>query len=61
MGNVLDARIIKISPGDSKLWWKKIKELVEVVNRDLGYFEMEMNIENSVVSVIFDCYISILN
>ncbi|KRT82866.1 Acetyltransferase [Oryctes borbonicus] len=49
VGILPDARIIKVSPGDSKLWWKKIKDLVEVVNRDLGYFELELNIENSVV------------
>ncbi|GJQ78311.1 putative N-acetyltransferase [Trypoxylus dichotomus] len=49
VGNLADARIVKISPGDSKLWWKKAKDLVEVVNRDLGYFELELNIDSSVI------------
>ncbi|XP_044265148.1 N-acetyltransferase ESCO2 [Tribolium madens] len=42
-----NGKIIQIIPGDSKIWWKKVKDVMEVVNRDLGYFDIEFNTANS--------------
>lgn len=55
--NLLDARIILVRPTDSKVWWKKIKDLSEIINRDLGYYDMELNTENLHVSVYFFEYV----
>ncbi|XP_017782220.1 PREDICTED: N-acetyltransferase ESCO2 [Nicrophorus vespilloides] len=44
-----NSRIIKVQPGDSKAWWKKIKDLVEVVNRDLGFYELDFPVDKSIV------------
>ncbi|XP_063218363.1 N-acetyltransferase eco isoform X2 [Bacillus rossius redtenbacheri] len=30
-------RILAVHPGDPKSWWKKVTEVLEVVDRDLGY------------------------
>ncbi|XP_063905710.1 N-acetyltransferase eco isoform X1 [Zophobas morio] len=43
----LDGRIVQIVPGDPKIWWKKVKEVMEVINRDLGYYDIEFNTANS--------------
>ncbi|EFA06803.2 N-acetyltransferase ESCO2 [Tribolium castaneum] len=42
-----NGKVIQIVPGDSKIWWKKVKEVMEVINRDLGYFDIEFNTANS--------------
>ena len=42
---------MQIVPGDPKIWWKKVKEVMEVINRDLGYYDIEFNTANSQVSV----------
>lgn len=36
-------KIIQIVPGDSNVWWKKVSALLEVVNRDLGYYDIEVD------------------
>ncbi|XP_068896401.1 uncharacterized protein eco isoform X2 [Tenebrio molitor] len=43
----LDGKIIQIIPNDSKIWWKKVKEVMERINRDLGFFDVEFNTANS--------------
>ncbi|KAB0804640.1 hypothetical protein PPYR_01610 [Photinus pyralis] len=40
-------RIIKVVPSDPKAWLKKVKELLEVINRDLGYYEMPVSLDNA--------------
>ncbi|KAF5301137.1 hypothetical protein FQR65_LT08967 [Abscondita terminalis] len=42
-----NSKIIKIIPTDPKPWLKKVKDLLEVINRDLGYYEMPVSMENS--------------
>lgn len=44
-----DSRIVRVTIHDSKIWWKKIKDLMVVVNRDLGCFDLNVNIDRSVV------------
>ncbi|XP_018335732.1 N-acetyltransferase ESCO2-like isoform X1 [Agrilus planipennis] len=44
--NLSDGRIIKILPQDSKLWWRKVKDLLEIVNRELGIYELSFSLEN---------------
>lgn len=45
----IDSRIIRVTIHDSKMWWKKIKELMLVVNRDLGLFDANINMDKHVV------------
>lgn len=55
--NCLNGRIIRIRPSDSKVWWKKVKEVLEVVSNDLGYCETPLETETSQVSILeFNCY-----
>ncbi|KAF2883547.1 hypothetical protein ILUMI_22611 [Ignelater luminosus] len=42
-----NVRIIRIFSSDPKPWIKKVKDLLEVINRDLGYYEMQINLESS--------------
>ncbi|KAF5275087.1 hypothetical protein FQA39_LY07024 [Lamprigera yunnana] len=42
-----NGKIIKIVQSDSKPWLKKVRDLLEVVNRDLGYFEMPVSLNNA--------------
>ncbi|KAF7268614.1 establishment of cohesion [Rhynchophorus ferrugineus] len=44
-----DGRIIRVLPTDSKIWLKKVNELMDVVKRDLGCYEMEHDISESQV------------
>jgi hypothetical protein len=48
----LDGKIIQIIPNDSKIWWKKVKEVMERINRDLGFFDVEFNTANSQVRIL---------
>lgn len=41
-----DGRIIHIVPGDSKLWWKKVSELMDVINREMGCYNMDFSLDN---------------
>ncbi|XP_018562394.1 N-acetyltransferase ESCO2 [Anoplophora glabripennis] len=41
-----NGRIIQIVPGDSKIWWKKVKDLMDVINRELGCFELEFSLDH---------------
>lgn len=45
--NFLDSRVIRVKPNDSKIWWKKISALLEIVNRDLGFYDVPLNTEHS--------------
>ncbi|RZC32505.1 N-acetyltransferase ESCO2, partial [Asbolus verrucosus] len=46
-GDIADGKIIQIVPNDPKIWWKKVKDVMEVVNRDLGFYDIEFNTANS--------------
>lgn len=46
----MDSRVIRVKPNDSKVWWKKVNALLEVVNKDLGFYDIPLNTENSHVS-----------
>ncbi|KAJ8945229.1 hypothetical protein NQ318_011209, partial [Aromia moschata] len=39
-------RIIHILPDDSKIWWKKAKELMHLINCELGCYEMEFSLDH---------------
>ncbi|KAJ8925641.1 hypothetical protein NQ315_009486 [Exocentrus adspersus] len=41
-----NGRIIQILPGDSKIWWRKVMDLMEVINRELGCFDMEFKLDD---------------
>lgn len=45
----IDSRIIRVTVHDSKMWWKKIKELMLIVNKDLGLFDANINMDKHVV------------
>lgn len=38
-----DARIILVQPGDTKKWWHKVEQLIDVVNRELGFVNVELD------------------
>lgn len=38
-----NSRIICIEPGDPKQCWKKVEEVLAVVDRDLGLADMELS------------------
>ncbi|XP_050297556.1 N-acetyltransferase ESCO2 isoform X2 [Anthonomus grandis grandis] len=42
-------RIIRVMPTDSKIWIKKVKDLMQVVLRDMGCYDMEYDLNNSQV------------
>ena len=57
------SRVILVEPGDSKLYWKKVKEVLEYVDRDLGLVDTKLsNYEEKKVMIkiyekaIFLCY-----
>lgn len=51
------SRIILIEPHDSKQHWKKVSEILAVVDRDLGLADMEMSdCENKKVNINCTCY-----
>lgn len=31
------ARVLEVGPNDSKAWWKKVMDVIYVVNMELGY------------------------
>merc|ERR1719334_1959064 len=33
-------RVLSVRPGDPKVWWKKVEEVLKVVDRDLGFSEV---------------------
>ncbi|CAD1476447.1 unnamed protein product, partial [Heterotrigona itama] len=37
------SRVILVEPGDSKLYWKKVKEVLEYVDRDLGLVNTKLS------------------
>ncbi|KAK9310786.1 hypothetical protein QLX08_000082 [Tetragonisca angustula] len=37
------SRVILVEPGDSKLYWKKVKEVLEYVDRDLGLVDTKLS------------------
>ncbi|CAH1116456.1 unnamed protein product [Phaedon cochleariae] len=39
-------RIIQIIPGDSKVWWKKSNDLMDLINQELGCYNMEFSLPN---------------
>ncbi|XP_057654447.1 N-acetyltransferase ESCO2 [Diorhabda carinulata] len=41
-----DSRIIHIVPGDSKIWWKKVGDLMEIINREMGCYNMDFSLDN---------------
>ncbi|KAK9884026.1 hypothetical protein WA026_004960 [Henosepilachna vigintioctopunctata] len=43
------SRIIQVMPTDSKVWIDKVKRVIEVINRDMGYFDMTFDIGASKV------------
>lgn len=47
----LDCRVIRVKPHDSKIWWQKVSALLEIVNRELGCYEVQLNMEHSHVSL----------
>ena len=38
-----NSRIIRIEPSDSKQYWKKVEEVLDVVDRDLGLAEVQLS------------------
>lgn len=48
----LNARVIRVKPNDSKVWWKKVSSLLEVVNKDLGYYDVTPNCEHCQVRLV---------
>lgn len=48
-----NGRIIQIIPGDSKIWWRKMKDLMDVINRELGCFELEFSLDQCQASIIY--------
>ncbi|XP_030758605.1 N-acetyltransferase ESCO2 [Sitophilus oryzae] len=42
-------RIILVLCTDSRIWLKKVKDLMEVIKRDLGCYEIDYNVSNSQV------------
>ncbi|KAL3280440.1 hypothetical protein HHI36_023931 [Cryptolaemus montrouzieri] len=42
-------RIIVVLPNDSKVWIEKVKRVIEVIDRDMGYYDMTLNISSSKV------------
>lgn len=44
-----NGRIIRVLPHDSKIWLKKVKDLMDFVKRDLGCYEIEYNITGAQV------------
>ncbi|XP_028130566.1 N-acetyltransferase ESCO1 [Diabrotica virgifera virgifera] len=41
-----NGRIIQILPGDSKIWWKKVSELMHVINQDIGCYDVDISLDN---------------
>lgn len=42
-------RIVQIKAGDPKLWFKKASRLMEVVDREIGHYGIEVPFENTQV------------
>lgn len=40
VGNFFDGRVIMIKPADAKIWWRKVEEVLQVVDTDLGFSEI---------------------
>ncbi|XP_065171493.1 N-acetyltransferase ESCO2-like [Atheta coriaria] len=43
----VNTRIIKIIPGDMKIWWKKGVELIDYINREMGFYDMILPLDKS--------------
>ncbi|CAG9834421.1 unnamed protein product [Diabrotica balteata] len=41
-----NGRILQILPGDSKIWWKKVSDLMHVINQDIGCYDVDISLEN---------------
>lgn len=49
MAELPTARIIRVKASDPKVWWKKVNEVLEIVNTDLGYYEQKTEAPDSQV------------
>lgn len=64
VAQLANAKIIKVIPSDPKPWLKKLKDLLEIINRDLGYYEMPVSFVNAQVflyikkNVIVGCLVA---
>ncbi|KAG5897768.1 hypothetical protein JTB14_019987 [Gonioctena quinquepunctata] len=41
-----NGRIIQIVPNDPKAWWKKANDLMNLINQELGCYNMEFSLDN---------------
>lgn len=48
-----NGKVIQINPNDSKVWWKKVKDVLGVVNQELGFVDMPFDSFNKKVRYFF--------
>ncbi|KAK4884973.1 hypothetical protein RN001_001244 [Aquatica leii] len=64
VAQLANVKIIKVIPSDPKPWLKKLKDLLEIINRDLGYYEMPVSFVNAQIflyikkNVIVGCLVA---
>lgn len=55
------SRIILVEPSDPKQYWKKVSEILDVVDRDLGLADMKLSdYENKKVDIRICLYSAII-
>lgn len=55
----INERVIQILPGDSMYWWKKVKDVLHVVDGELGFYNLEADLNAAQVRLIKFCILTI--